>query len=78
MLVCVSSDSDQSFRYQVLETVGGQSFEKKNVNVTFNFKKQDVIGSTKFSKLTMCSAYRVFQLDMLHFKRLLGHQESTL
>ena len=21
--------------------------------------------------------YRVFQLDMLHFKRLLGHQKST-
>ena len=29
----------------------------------------------KTSKIVLM--YRVFQLDMLHFKRLLGHQKST-
>ena len=42
---------------------------------SFQWKRRGTIGWNIF--LRSIKIYRVFQLDMLHFKRLLGHQKST-
>ena len=47
-------------------------------NTIFGRKMMVKSGLEKFIlKSLHAGRYRVFQLDMLHFKRLLGHQKST-
>ena len=43
---------------QGLDAVGSSGIlkVKENLDITFNFDKQDVIDFTKFSKMTMCRA----------------------
>ena len=49
---------------------------EKNQTITTLQSIATPIQKVQFPTVTV-STYRVFQLDMLHFKRLLGHQKST-
>ena len=63
-----------SFNQYVLDAVGSSAtFKgKQKLGVTFNSDKLGGIDFTKFSKLTMCSAYRVYQSELVETKWLWG------